>query len=95
MDKMASPEKPHKRDYDIQPLHIKFDGNDSEGSDASYESSLSSSSDNVGDAENFREEMSRFFINHPELVNQELIGDKGTSKSLWGDLATDIINEAK
>ena len=26
----------HKRDYDIQPIHIKFDANDSEGSDISY-----------------------------------------------------------
>ena len=44
----------HKREYDVQPLHIKFENNDSEGSDASYESSLSSSNSATMDADTFR-----------------------------------------
>lgn len=39
--------------------------------------------------------MSRFFINYPELLNQELVGSQTHEKSLWGDLANDIINETK
>ena len=39
--------------------------------------------------------MSRFFINHPELLNNEIIQNKKTSKNLWSELSSGIINEAK
>ena len=39
--------------------------------------------------------MSRFFINYPDLLNHDLIGNKKEEKSLWGELATEIVNEAK
>ena len=49
----------------------------------------------MGDADNFREEMSRFFINHPELLNHSLIDTKKGEKDLWAELTADIVSEAK
>ena len=53
---------------------MKNDSNESSVSDLSYESSVSSNEGKESDkVEYFREEMSRFFINYPELLNDEIL----------------------
>lgn len=39
--------------------------------------------------------MSRFFINYPELLNDEILEIESNEKNLWGDLTSDIMDEAK
>eukprot|EP00919_Chromeraceae_sp_WS-2016_P004649 GHVR01011047.1.p1 GENE.GHVR01011047.1~~GHVR01011047.1.p1 ORF type:complete len:144 (-),score=10.90 GHVR01011047.1:163-594(-) len=59
---------------DLIPKKPKFESEDSEGSDMSYESSIESDEDlQLGQAQYFKEEMARFFINYPELVNNSII----------------------
>jgi|JI6StandDraft_1071083.scaffolds.fasta_scaffold31685_2 hypothetical protein len=56
----------HKRT--VKPAPVVFESDDTEGSDLSYESSVEME-DEVGDTtkkvQMFKEEMTRFFINHP------------------------------
>jgi hypothetical protein len=60
--------------HDIASSKQKFESDDSEGSDLSYESSVTDDEDNnVGRIDFFKEEMARFFINYPELINKNII----------------------
>ena len=62
--------------HDIASTKQKFDSDDSEGSDLSYESSLTDEDENdMVRIEFFKEEMARFFINYPELINQNILQD--------------------
>lgn len=60
--------------HDIASSKQKFESDDSEGSDLSYESSVTDEEDtNVARLDFFKEEMARFFINYPELINKDLL----------------------
>jgi hypothetical protein len=62
-----------------KPSAIMFESDDTEGSDLSYESSVDLDqeapleTDNGKRVQLFKEEMTRFFINHPELKNPDLV----------------------
>ena len=63
--------------HDIGSSKQKFQSDDSEGSDLNYQSSLSDEDQNYGGrVQFFKEEMARFFINYPELINDNIIKDE-------------------
>lgn len=86
---------------------IMFESDDTEGSDLSYESSADleqeapQEHDSSKRVQLFKEEMTRFFINHPELKNQDLVPEPGEDdadgprKGFWGVVASDILNQTK
>lgn len=77
-------------------------------SDLSYESSCDLETEEdilpIKQVQHFKEEMNRFFFNHPELENHGLIEGRVDSVDrhakfsrgdLWASIADDIIQEAK
>lgn len=68
--------RPFSNMHEISSSKQKFESDDSDGSDLSYESSLTDEEDSeIGRIEFFKEEMARFFINYPELINKNIIED--------------------
>ena len=83
-----------------------FDSDDTEASDLSYESSFELDNEEEvpanKKARHFKEEMTRFFLNHPELKNDELINNtthqnksKFNRGEPWACIAEDILQDAK
>lgn len=98
----ATPQRKNAR-----PAAVVFESDDTEGSDLSYESSVEGEEDGLGalsaskKTQMFKEEMTRFFINHPELKNNDLLssvqedGGNSDKKGLWNHLASDILSQSR